>query len=79
MSAVPLTPARMRGLRLLAEGPARYSNMTDELGSLIYWQTADWLIGQGYATRRPFESGSSVLDVVITPAGVALLAELVQP
>lgn len=70
------TPARVRGLRLLAE-PAvdgvRYSNETsDGPTPCIYWQTAGWLERQGYATIK---RSSTFEVVVITAAGLAALSE----
>jgi hypothetical protein len=55
-AARKLTPARRRGLAVLlhAEGAGwtvRYSNVTS--GRTLYWQTADWLIAEGLATRVP--------------------------
>lgn len=55
MTTPKLTPARRRALAALAQhdGIGRYSNTTDPDAGTIYWQTADWLITHGYATRGP--------------------------
>jgi len=55
---VRLTGARRNGLwALLAVHPrtARRSNTTEVFGHFgcVYWQTADWLVGEGLAERMP--------------------------
>lgn len=62
-----LTPARVRGLQVLAaQDPdsARESNTTDLARGLIYWQTVRWLIAEGLAY---YPTGSTLVD--FTAAG----------
>ena len=47
-----LTPARKRGLEVLARHhpkPVRRSNSTDSEAGYIYWQTVNWLVAGGFA------------------------------
>lgn len=74
MSAAKLTRPRRQGLAVLLDwSPAcvRRSNVTDLGAGYVYWQTADWLVAQGYAY---FPSGSDHL--MLTPDGAALAMEL---
>ena len=75
-----LTPARRSGLEVLAiTGYADYSNETKvqprgDFGGRIYWQTADWLLENGYA--RTTDGSRTSPSLVITDAGRRLAAEL---
>jgi hypothetical protein len=46
-----LTDPRRRGLLAALHPAARISNVTDERLGYVYWQTAEWLIANGHATR----------------------------
>jgi hypothetical protein len=71
-----LTPARRKALAVLGDArlrdvPVWTSNATTPVGAerpTVYWQAAQWLIGQGYVERDgqapPYERLS------LTPAGV---------
>ncbi len=63
-----LTRARRRGLSLVAHGLARRSNVTQASVecSLVYWQTADWLVEQGLAVLG---LGVSAEMLTLTDAG----------
>jgi hypothetical protein len=57
-----LTPARRRGLEVLARwGYVRESNVTDLERGLVYWQTVNWLVGGYYAVVRGGPAGSRVI------------------
>lgn len=73
-----MTPARLRALQVLDQfGTARYSNVTTDMAHrvigatpCIYWQSANWLIEQGFARLE------GVDRLHITSAGhVALIEE----
>lgn len=44
-----LTEARRRGLEVLLDRRGRRSNETNRQVGYVYWQTADWLVENGYA------------------------------
>lgn len=75
MTTTLLTPARRRGLEVLAAThpySGRYSNVTeagyrDLRVSLVYWQTADWLVAQQLAEELLVD-GERLLN--LTPAGI---------
>lgn len=65
-----LTKARHGALAVLNGGPARYSNLTiiertsdGQASRNVYWESADWLIDNGYAERA---AGG---EVIITERG----------
>lgn len=71
-----LTDSRRRALLTLVccGGEARYSNDTNTDEGRVYWQAADWLVANGYATREP-RPGTAEQPVVLTDAGWDLLIE----
>lgn len=82
-AGVRVTPSMVRGLEVLALGPARYSNLTArgatdpdgaELGRCIYWQAADRLELAGLARIAHLGAGETL--VLATPAGLEHLEAL---
>lgn len=78
--AVKLTPARRRGLEVLAAhgGRARRSNFTGEPAAVegyVYWQTVDWLLAQGFVEWAR-DVGTYDEYVQLTFAGAKLVFEL---
>jgi hypothetical protein len=81
-----LTPARRRGLEALAANhpnPCRRTSIhiqPDPNRAGVYWQTADWLTGQGLAAEAPLDlAHRPVRDGVylrLTPAGLERCAQL---
>lgn len=59
-----LTHTRLQGLRHLAKHEEmRRSNVTDAGAKpmpVLYWQTGDWLVSQGYATAHTGFHGSPI-------------------
>lgn len=72
-----LTPARLRALLVLAahDGTARESNSTSIESGLIYWQSLDWLLSEGYAEAVP---ASIPCQYRITSRGAGLMTEIGQ-
>ena len=78
MSGPALTAPRKGGLLVLLDAhpeAVRVSNTTinkrsgDRIGRAVYWQTARWLVEQGYATAEYRDSAD---HLTLTKAGLAL-------
>lgn len=67
-----LTAARRRALEVFKSRSVdvRVSNATDASAGTVYWQTARWLVDEGYATST-YKSG--VEHLALTDAGSAAL------
>jgi hypothetical protein len=81
VSATAWTPARRRGLVVLAHGhqhnqPVFESNQTSRTDAprlTVYWQTLTWLIQQGYAKKdRPARTLAYGEQITLTDAGIQL-------
>lgn len=65
-----MTPARLRALEVLDQyGTVHISNQTSHSLHHVYWQTAAWLVEQGYAVKADY--GQTL--ICTTSAHLALL------